>query len=161
MSIDVVLRQDSESRIALGDDANFDFGCFEIDRQHGGQARDCQLDGLLLAQVGAFLQLLLQVAVCLCLFHTDGDSPETAIVASRIGFVDARTIVVIICYDVSTKLLLFNWKKAFVCVCVCVNIPIKTMLQPSGRISAFCVYTWLMSAMRRHSTSTGISVPYL
>lgn len=44
-----------------------------------------------------FLQLLLQITIRFGLLHSHGYCPEAAIVTSWICFVDARTLLIIVC----------------------------------------------------------------
>lgn len=104
-----------------------------------------------MGQLGLFLHFLLQVAVGFCLFGPDRGGPEAAVVTSRVTLVEGGTQLRVHGHHEHT------------CGEAGPLAPEQTgghgshltghSQQPSGLISAFCVYTWEMSASRRHSTS--------
>lgn len=93
--LDLLLSQLSEFRIITSYDADFNFSGLEVESQNGRQARDSHLDGFNLIVVDLLLELLFQIAVSFGLFHANGDGAEAAVVASRIGLVDARAELII------------------------------------------------------------------
>lgn len=96
MDVHFILGQHTESRIRFGNNADLDLRRFKVNGEYCRQARDSQLDSLFFAVLGFLLQLLLQIAVRFGLFDTHRDGLEATIVTSRIGFIDARTFVVVV-----------------------------------------------------------------
>lgn len=96
MDIHLVFGQHTERGIRLGHDSNLDLGRLEVNGQHGRQTGNRQLHSFLLAELRLLLQFLLQIAVGLRLLDAYRDRLETAIVTSRIRFVHASPLLIVV-----------------------------------------------------------------
>lgn len=71
----------------------------EVNRQHGGQASNGQLNGLVEFVILLLLQLLLQIRIGLGLLGARRHGPVAAEITSRIGLVDAGPVLAVARYQ--------------------------------------------------------------
>lgn len=112
------------------------------------------------AQLRLLLQFLLQIAVGFRLFGPHSRGPEATVVACGVTLEQSRALQRVHGHHQHTcrggeRRSDFYWSKS-----MDESVPEwreEHSQQPRGLISAFCVYTWEMSASRRHKASAVMS----